>query len=202
MEWIFIALIVLGVVIWSRNRRQRQSETGRVGGSRPRRQLSAEELAGVRRTVDEDVTEFGEELQRLDVELGGRELDEGTRQDYQQALDAYEDAKTSAASITVWLIPGCPLSSSEPVEDRKQDLQQDTQAEDGDDRAEIEAAHRRQEVAHPSGAGGRRARAASAAGRAGDRREDLVLHRVRRDLGGGTGTPVGRVIPLREDGPP
>lgn len=102
MEWIFIALIVLGVVIWSRNRRQNQSDDrgDARGGRAPRRQLSAEELAGVRRTVDEDVTEFGEELQRLDLELGGRELDEGTRQDYQRALDAYEDAKTSAEAIT------------------------------------------------------------------------------------------------------
>ena len=105
MEWVFIGLVALGVVVWSRNRQMRAdgSPSGRGAGlaGRPRAQvrLSAEELAGVRRAADEDVTQFGEELQRLDTELAGRELDEGTRQDYQRALDAYEDAKTSVGAV-------------------------------------------------------------------------------------------------------
>ncbi|UAL31072.1 hypothetical protein K8W59_06195 [Nocardioides rotundus] len=46
----------------------------------------------VRRLADEDVTVFGEQLQRLDRELGDTELDEATRGDYQDALRAYEVA--------------------------------------------------------------------------------------------------------------
>ena len=34
-------------------------------------------------------------LQQLDIELDGRELDEGMRADYQRALDAYDIAKSS-----------------------------------------------------------------------------------------------------------
>jgi len=98
MEWIVIGLVALGVLVWSRQRRA--EGRGMPGfGQQPRPRLSAEEIDGVRRAADEDVTQFGEELQRLDTELGGRELDEGTRQDYQRALDAYEDAKTSVGAV-------------------------------------------------------------------------------------------------------
>ncbi len=99
MEWVLIGLVVLGVVAFTRSRR-REQYTGQGGPGRPRQRITAEELAGVKRAADEDVTEFGEELQRLDVELAGRELDEGTRADYQRALDAYEDAKESVAAVT------------------------------------------------------------------------------------------------------
>jgi hypothetical protein len=47
----------------------------------------------------EDVTALGVELQDLDVELAGRQLDAGANADYQRALDAYEAAKTSADRI-------------------------------------------------------------------------------------------------------
>jgi hypothetical protein len=98
MEWIVIALIVLGVVVFMRSRRtpERTSLQARA----PRQRVTAEDLDSVRRAADEDVTQFGEELQRLDAELAGRELDEGMRQDYQRALDAYEDAKTSIAAVS------------------------------------------------------------------------------------------------------
>lgn len=49
--------------------------------------------------TNNDITTFGEELQRLDAEVGGRSLDEATRQDYQRALDAYEDAKKSLSAV-------------------------------------------------------------------------------------------------------
>ncbi|REF37460.1 hypothetical protein [Thermasporomyces composti] len=58
-----------------------------------RRQLEAAELEKVKAFAAEDVTKFGEELQRLDVDVAGRELDEATRQDYERALDEYDSAK-------------------------------------------------------------------------------------------------------------
>ncbi|WP_375429705.1 hypothetical protein [uncultured Friedmanniella sp.] len=57
------------------------------------------QLATSRRAADEDVTKFGEELQRLDVDVAGHPLDEPMQQDYQRALDAYEDAKTSLDAV-------------------------------------------------------------------------------------------------------
>jgi len=88
---VLVAILVFAALRASRNRAvlsQRRSE------------LSSAEMAAVKRTADEDVTVFGEELQVLDTDLAGRELDEGMRSDYQRALDAYESAKESVAAIT------------------------------------------------------------------------------------------------------
>lgn len=71
-----------------------------------RRQRRERELAEldafrhVRRTADEDVTRFGEELAGLHLETLGLELDDAMRTDYQRALDAYEDAKADVARAT------------------------------------------------------------------------------------------------------
>lgn len=53
------------------------------------------ELEPVKRLAAEDVIALGEELRRLDADLAGAELDEGTRADYHRALDAYEAAGRS-----------------------------------------------------------------------------------------------------------
>ena len=70
---------------------------------RRNRQVAAEravrELEPVKKMTFEDVTALGEELQDLDSELAGRQLDAGANADYQRALDAYEAAKTSADRI-------------------------------------------------------------------------------------------------------
>ena len=58
------------------------------------------ELEPVRKLAFEDVTALGEELQRLDLDLAGHQLDEGQNADYQRALDSYESAKTTSDSIT------------------------------------------------------------------------------------------------------
>ena len=58
---------------------------------RTRHQEEAAELEGVRHLADEDVTLLGEELHRLDAEVG--RLDAEGRTDYQRALDAYESAQ-------------------------------------------------------------------------------------------------------------
>ncbi|MDQ3479830.1 MAG: hypothetical protein M3423_00590, partial [Actinomycetota bacterium] len=94
MEWILIALVIVAVIAAVRSTQQRQVQ------SHHRAQVSAEELASVKRAADEDVTEFGEVLQRLDLDLAGRDLDEAARQDYQRALDDYEAAKQSVDAVT------------------------------------------------------------------------------------------------------
>ncbi len=58
------------------------------------------QLSTSKRAADEDVTKFGEELQRLDVDVAGHPLDEAMQQDYQRALDAYEDSKSSLDAVT------------------------------------------------------------------------------------------------------
>ena len=58
------------------------------------------ELEPVRKLAFEDVTALGEELQFLDLELAGRQLDPGANADYQRALDEYEAAKKAADTIT------------------------------------------------------------------------------------------------------
>src|SRR3954452_1521859 len=58
------------------------------------------ELEPVKKLAFEDVTALGEQLQALDLELAGVDLDDGARADYQRALDAYDSAKQSADAMT------------------------------------------------------------------------------------------------------
>ncbi|CAL9414211.1 hypothetical protein SUDANB6_01717 [Streptomyces sp. enrichment culture] len=67
-----------------RNRRRHEEE----------RRAALEKLRVV---VDEDITAFGEELDRLDFHPAEAGADEAMRTDYARALDAYEQAKTSMA---------------------------------------------------------------------------------------------------------
>jgi hypothetical protein len=83
MEWLFL-LVVGGGGAWGAHRWRL---------ARASRRLRLEELDGVRRLADEDVTVFGEQLRRLDEAVGDRPLDEDGRADYQRALDAYESAQ-------------------------------------------------------------------------------------------------------------
>lgn len=94
MTWLFIAILVVAVLMITSASNRRTVE------HRRRQQVSAQEMASVKEAADEDVTQFGEELQRLDIDLAGRELDEAARQDYQRALDSYEDAKKSVDAVT------------------------------------------------------------------------------------------------------
>src|SRR6476620_10379211 len=89
---IVAALILGGVALYRRHAiGQRQAEE--------RRALETQ-LATSKRAADEDVTKFGEELQRLDADVAGHALDEPMQQDYQRALDAYDDAKMSLDAVT------------------------------------------------------------------------------------------------------
>ena len=86
---LLIAIAVVGVVAYRRQQRQ----------TRELEAKKAEDLAAVKRTADEDVTRYGEELTRLDTTVIGHDVDEATRQDYQRALDCYEQAKGAVDAV-------------------------------------------------------------------------------------------------------
>lgn len=91
MGGLLVVLLILAAiavaVVASRRAKAREAE-----------RLEAE-LAPVRKLTFEDVTALGEQLQALDADLIGQELDAGTRADYQRALDSYESAKTAADAL-------------------------------------------------------------------------------------------------------
>ena len=57
-------------------------------------------LEPVKTLAFEDITALGVELQDLDLDMAGRELDTGANADYQRALDSYEAAKSAGERIT------------------------------------------------------------------------------------------------------
>ncbi|MDX3526427.1 hypothetical protein P1P75_08230 [Streptomyces sp. ID05-39B] len=70
---------------------------------RNRRRHADEQRAALERlrvVVDEDVTAYGEELDRLDFHPGEPGADDAMRGDYEHALDAYEKAKSAMAGAT------------------------------------------------------------------------------------------------------
>jgi hypothetical protein len=94
MDFILIIAIVVIAVLAYRSYRRTQLQ------SRKQHEITAAELESVKRTADEDITRFGEELQDLDLEMVGKDLGEGARQDYQRALDSYESAKQAVGQVT------------------------------------------------------------------------------------------------------
>jgi hypothetical protein len=84
---LILIAVVTAVVVSQRNAKQRELERKRA------------ELEPVKKFAFEDITALGTELQDLDLELTGRELDAGSNADYQRALDAYEAAKTAGDAI-------------------------------------------------------------------------------------------------------
>ncbi|MFF9194707.1 hypothetical protein ACF09L_05830 [Streptomyces sp. NPDC014779] len=70
---------------------------------RNRRRKEAEERAALDRlrvVVDEDITAFGEELERLDFHPAEAGADDAMRGDYERALDAYDTAKSRMGAVT------------------------------------------------------------------------------------------------------
>ncbi len=89
---VLVAVVVGGVGLYRRNAVNQRASA---------EQAALEtQLATSKRAADEDVTKFGEELQRLDVDVSGHALDEAMQQDYQRALDGYDNAKMSLDSVT------------------------------------------------------------------------------------------------------
>jgi hypothetical protein len=85
---VVVAVIAGVVMVASRSRKARELERKHT------------ELEPVRKLAFEDITALGVDLQELDLELAGRELDQGANTDYQRALDAYESAKTAGDRIS------------------------------------------------------------------------------------------------------
>jgi hypothetical protein len=92
MEWLaaLVAVAGLGAATPLLRRRSRSRRLDRL--------RTAEVFRLNRAVAGEDVTRFGEELMDLHVETLTTDLDEAMRRDYQQALDAYEDAKSALAA--------------------------------------------------------------------------------------------------------
>jgi hypothetical protein len=88
MVWLFVALAVLavGALALAQARDRRRKEVA-----------AADALRKPATVAEEDVTRFGEELQELHIDTLTTELDPAMRQDYQRALDAYENAKALLA---------------------------------------------------------------------------------------------------------
>ena len=84
---IVLVLVVLAVVAFVVVRRRNR----RLAAER-----AVRELEPVQKMTFEDVTALGVDLQDLDADLAGRQLDTGANADYQRALDSYEAAKTAA----------------------------------------------------------------------------------------------------------
>jgi hypothetical protein len=91
---LLLVLAVLGVGLLVAVTASQRRERAR------REQRRVADLAAVLRVSEEDVTRFGEELQRLDVEMLVTPLDPAMRQDYQRALDSYEAAKETLQQVT------------------------------------------------------------------------------------------------------
>jgi len=93
--YVVFTLVVVGLVVAVLAASRRRALTARAQQAELENQLSVS-----RRAADEDVTKFGEELQRLDSDVAGHPLDQAMQQDYERALDAYDNAKTSLAAVT------------------------------------------------------------------------------------------------------
>lgn len=92
---ILVAVLVIGGgglwLLWRRNQQHQ-------------RELQASEdaklLAESKQPAEEDVTRFGEELQRLDADVKMNSLDEVMLEDYERALDSYDNAKKSLDAVS------------------------------------------------------------------------------------------------------
>ncbi|MFJ4919375.1 hypothetical protein [Streptomyces sp. NPDC088725] len=85
-------LVIAGTVggVWALSRRARKK----------REERERAELAALRVVVDEDITAFGEELDRLDFAPSEPGATDGMRDDYTRALDAYDQAKALLSAAT------------------------------------------------------------------------------------------------------
>ncbi len=91
-----LPLLLMGLVVWFLFIRAGRSQQ-RIA-DRQNAQLESV-LSASRAAAEEDVTKFGEELQRLDSDVVGHELDDAMQQDYTRALDAYDHAKESLEAV-------------------------------------------------------------------------------------------------------
>jgi hypothetical protein len=94
MELLLLLLVGIAVVAYVSSSRQRKA--GKAAELE-----AAESVAKLKSMVSEDVTRLGEELADLDLEVGVHPLDTAGRQDYQRALDSYDNAKAALDAVKV-----------------------------------------------------------------------------------------------------
>lgn len=94
MKWILLIAVIAIAVMAYRSYQRTQLQ------AKKKLEISSAELASVKKTAEEDITKFGEELQDLDLDMVGKDLGDGARQDYQRALDAYESSKQALDAVT------------------------------------------------------------------------------------------------------
>ena len=97
MGELIVLLVIVAVVLAGVGLYRRAAINAREAAARA--ELESQ-LTTSKKAADEDVTTFGEELQRLDTDVAGHPLNEPMQQDYQRALDAYDNAKTSLDAVT------------------------------------------------------------------------------------------------------
>ena len=90
MGELIVLLVIVAVVLTGSGCTGGRPSTG---GKRRSGGAGEPQLTTSKKAADEDVTTFGEELQRLDADVAGHPLNEPMQQDYQRALDA-DNAKT------------------------------------------------------------------------------------------------------------
>ncbi|MEY9215266.1 chemotaxis protein CheA [Thermobifida halotolerans] len=81
---LLVAAVLGGGFFLYRSKKQREAREAR-------------ELEEVKKAVNEDVVRLGEDIARLDLDLG--KADEATRTDYTHAMDSYDRAKTELETI-------------------------------------------------------------------------------------------------------
>jgi hypothetical protein len=86
LPWLLLLVGGGGLALLARSRYRQREQT----------RAEAEDLARVRQTVDEDITAYGEQLDRLDPDLAA--MDDASREDFRRALDAYDLAKQRIAA--------------------------------------------------------------------------------------------------------
>lgn len=96
---LFVVLMVVVVIVWLWRSQASSPAVGTRTGAAGRRRVSAADLDAARRAAEEDVTRFGEELQRLDTDVQLAASDEAMTQDWQRALDSYESANRSLQMV-------------------------------------------------------------------------------------------------------
>ena len=95
MDLLLLLIAVTAIVLLISASSRRRAAAGAPG----RPAVSAADLDAARRAAEEDVTRFGEELQRLDLDVRMAHVDEAMLQDWQRALDSYESAKRSLEMV-------------------------------------------------------------------------------------------------------
>ena len=89
VEWIWI-IVAAGIAGFVARWWRAQNST---------RRARSEELDGVRRLAEEDVTYLGDQIRRLAPEVEGQVLDEDTRDCHRTAVDSYESAQRDVSQI-------------------------------------------------------------------------------------------------------